>query len=327
MEDQTAKELLKELPLTAVDAARIVLETTEMLSPRTSGLDRMGALQLLRRVMRLGATALSHEENTVGFAQAGWESIAARSGRRPTTRRDLRHYMRRFLRYKGVAERPLRDMSTKECTKLLQETCGSCASTYRKGRMILHSIFEYGIRQEWCDSNPVARIKAPAEEEKTIQPLTLEEVRRLEETAQKPEHRAMRLSLKLMLYCGVRPTEVSRLQPEKDIDWKGRELIIRPQTSKTGGGRVIPLRKVARLGEQDRLIPGNWLKRWRQLRQEAGFTDWRADACRHTFASYHARHFRNLPALQLEMGHSDSSLLQTRYVTAFLDNRADSFWK
>ena len=327
MEDQTAKELLEELPLTSVDAARIVLETTEMLSARTAGLDRMGALQLLRRVMRLGATALSHEENTVGFAQAGWESIAARAGRRPTTRRDLRHYMRRFLRQKGVAERPLRDMSTKECAKLLQETCGSCSSTYRKGRMILHSIFEYGIRQEWCDSNPVARIKAPTEEEKTIQPLTLEEVRRLEETAQKPEHRAMRLSLKLMLYCGVRPTEVSRLKPEKDIDWKGRELIIRPQTSKTGGGRVIPLRKVARLGEQDRLIPGNWLKRWRQLRQEAGFTDWRADACRHTFASYHARHFRNLPALQLEMGHSDSSLLQTRYVTAFLDNKADSFWK
>ena len=327
MEEETAKELLNEQPLTPVDAARIILEATEMLTPRATGLERVEVLQLLRRVMRLGVAALSREENTVSFAQAGWESIDARAGRRPTTRRDLRHYMRRFLRQKGVAERPLRDMSTKECTKLLKETCGTCASTYRKGRMILHSVFEYGIRQEWCDSNPVARIKAPTEEEKTIHPLTLEEVKRLEETAQKPEHRAMRLSLKLMLYCGVRPTEVSRLEPDKDIDWKGRELIIRPQTSKTGGGRVIPLRKVARLGEQDRTIPGNWLKRWRLLRQEAGFTDWRADACRHTFASYHARHFRNLPELQLEMGHSDSNLLHTRYVTAFLDSKADSFWK
>ena len=327
MENDTASQLLEALPLGAVDAARLLLETTEMLSARTAGIDRLDMLQLMRRVIRLGVNALNERENTKTFAEAGWASIEARAGRRPTTRRDLRHYMRRFLRKPGVADRPLRAMSTRECMELLEATCGTSLSTYRKGRMILHSIFEFGIRQEWCDTNPVTRIKAPIQEEKPIQPLTLEQVKRLEETAKAPKHRAMRLSLMLMLYCGVRPTEVARLEPEKDIDWSQRELIIRPQTSKTGGGRVIPMRKAARVPEQDRLIPGNWTRRWQQLRRDAGFTDWQADACRHTFASYHARHFRDLPGLQLEMGHMGFNLLQTRYVTAILTNCADSFWK
>lgn len=327
MENDTASQLLEALPLGAVDAARLLLETTEMLSARTAGIDRLDMLQLMRRVIRLGVNALNERENTKTFAEAGWASIEARAGRRPTTRRDLRHYMRRFLRKPGVADRPLRAMSTRECMELLEATCGTSLSTYRKGRMILHSIFEFGIRQEWCDTNPVTRIQPPAVEERTITPLTLDEVKRLEETAQKPQHRAMRFSLKLMLYCGVRPTEVSRMVPERDIDWKQRELIIRPQTSKTGGGRVIPMRKAARIAEQDRVIPGNWRRRWQRLRQDAGFTDWQADACRHTFASYHARHFHNLPALQLEMGHTGPSLLQSRYVTGFLYNNADVFWK
>ena len=326
MED-TANKLLEALPLSTIDAARLVLETTEMLAPRTAGLDRPELMKLLRHIISLGVEEMGKEENTVSFEEAGWSSIEQRAGRRPTTRRDLRHFMRRFLRKEGVGQRPLRAMTTSECKKLLQETCGSSLCVLRKGRMILHSIFEHGIRQEWCDTNPVTRIQPPAVEERTITPLTLDEVKRLEETAQKPQHRAMRFSLKLMLYCGVRPTEVSRMVPERDIDWKQRELIIRPQTSKTGGGRVIPMRKAARIAEQDRVIPGNWRRRWQRLRQDAGFTDWQADACRHTFASYHARHFHNLPALQLEMGHTGPSLLQSRYVTGFLYNNADVFWK
>ena len=43
---------------------------------------------------------------------------------------------------------------------------------------------------------------------------------------------------------------------------------------------------------------------------------WRQDVCRHTFATYHAAHFRNFAALQMEVGHRDSSLLRTRYVYA-----------
>lgn len=267
--------------------------------------------------MREGVQAVKNAEETVSFAEAVRQSLAARSGLRPTSRRNLRHYTNRMLRIADVAERPLRSMSVKECRALLAAAFGNSPSSYHKGRAILHSIFAYGIRQEWCDRNPVDAIEAPRVRETPIEALTMEEVKRLEQAAERPEHRDMALSLRLMLYCGVRPAEVTRIDPQRDI--VGNELIIRPQTSKTGGGRVIPLRKVKtflRTHPQQKTIPRNWQNRWHALRRAARFTTWRADSCRHTFATYHVRRFRNLPALQAEMGHRDLSLLRSRYITA-----------
>ncbi len=182
-----------------------------------------------------------------------------------------------------------------------------------KGRVILHSIFAYGIRQEWCDSNPVSRIEVPSIKEKPITPLSVQEVSRLRRICETEAHQSMRFSLHLMLYCGIRPTEVKRLKPS-DICWEEHQVIIRPQVSKTGGGRAVPLRGLGNLTPHDCAIPRNWERRWQQLRRAAGFTRWVPDVCRHTFASYHAAHFRNLPALQLEMGHRDCSLLRSRYM-------------
>ena len=181
-------------------------------------------------------------------------------------------------------------------------------------------MFSSAIKHDWCDSNPVARVEVPEVVEKLIEPLTIEEVERLEAAAQLPEHQEMQLSLHLMLYCGIRPTEVSRIDPERDIDWQNQRVVVRPTTSKTGGGRVVPLR-CGNIDAQRHDIPRRWVHRWRALRKAAGWSKesahpWRQDVCRHTFATYHAAHFRNFPALQLEMGHRDSSLLRTRYVYA-----------
>ena len=66
-----------------------------------------------------------------------------------------------------VAEQPLRAMSTAQCRELLQRTYGACTSSYIKGRAVLYSIFAYGIRQEWCDVNPVERVEVPKVKEQT----------------------------------------------------------------------------------------------------------------------------------------------------------------
>ena len=42
--------------------------------------------------------------------------------------------------------------------------------------------------------------------------------------------------------------------------------------------------------------------------------EWINDVLRHTFASYHLKHFKNLILLQAEMGHRDLNLLRSRYV-------------
>ena len=318
---KTAETLMKGLPMDACDAARLVLECTEMLGDVLG--DRREMMQRIRRVMQEGVRAVQMAERTEVFSVVAWASVEARKDRRPATRRDLRCFVRRMLRVKGFAEMPLRKMTGDDCRRLLSSAFSASPSSYKKGRAILHSIFAYGMRREWCDTNPVDRIETPVIHERPIVPLTPEEIARLEAAVRRPEHADMRFSLRLMLYSGLRPAEVKRLQAS-DIHWEAKEVIIRPSVSKTGGGRIVPLRNAP--PRQNAHIPHNWETRWRELRRAAGFTAWRADVCRHTFASYHAAHFRDLPTLQCEMGHSNQHLLHTRYISPISPRRARNYF-
>ena len=325
MQEKTiARGLLKDCELNAADAARLVLEAQEALGCMTQGKSRRELLLLMRRVIRTGACTVEQEEHTVTLEQAAWCRIAdAIPHLRPVSLRDLRYYVRRLLRVKGAANLLLRQMKTNDCRRILKDAFEKHPCSYVKGRAILHSIFAYGMRREWCDANPVSRIDVPRIREHTIEPLSLEEVKRLQKAAHNSN---MQLSLNLMLYGGLRPTEVARLRVD-DISWKDQVVIIRPDTSKTGGGRMVPLRGCRNLPEAQRVIPRDWQRRWRALRHKAGFSHWEPDACRHTFASYHAAHFRNLPALQLEMGHSDLGLLRSRYMRPAIAATARQFWE
>ncbi|MBQ3217400.1 MAG: site-specific integrase [Akkermansia sp.] len=323
-----AKQLLKGVSLSQSDLARLALEAIESLGDLAEGLDRIELITLLRNTLREGVSAMKAAAHTVSLEEAAWASVEARRDLRPTSRRDLRHFVRRLLKVPGAAVLPLRAITPTQCKKILTEAFGASPSSFVKGRAILHSIFTYGMKQEWCDSNPVSRIDVPKVKEKAIVPLAPAEVEKLKETAQRPEFRDMQLSLSLMLYGGIRPTEVSRLQ-ESDFDWENKQVIIRPSTSKTGGGRTVPLRGIKGIRKKDLIIPQGWNRKWHDLRRAAGYRgkSWVPDVCRHTFASYHAAYFRNLAALQLEMGHRDASLLMTRYMAPALKKDAEAFWQ
>lgn len=307
------------------DAVRLIQEGVEELAELSAGLNRQETVRLLREVIRTGVDAVKASRRTVSLGEAAWSSVQARSELRPVTQRDLRHYVRRILRVEGATNLPLRAMRTGDCRRILEAAFGSSKSSYVKGRAVLSSIFSHGMRREWCDTNPVTRIEVPRVKEKPKEPLNTAEIQQLLNTAQKPEFQDMQFSLHLLLYAGVRPSEVGRIR-ETDICWQEKQLIIRPQASKTGGGRLVPLRCMNDLRKQDCRIPANWQQRWKALRRAAGLSTWVPDICRHTFASYHAAYFRNLPQLQLEMGHRDVNLLLSRYVSPALRSVAARFW-
>ncbi len=299
-------------------------------------------MQSLRRVLREGIAAVRALENTVTFREAAEESLMRRAERRPTTRRDLRCFINRMLRVPGFGERPLRAITTRECHQMLDTAFAGSAHSFRKGRAILHSIFAYGKRQQWCGENPVAAIDIPRVEEREIRPLSLPECRRLLETARRPAFRDCLPALGLMLFAGVRPGEVERLH-WSDLRCREGFLSLRSHHSKTGGARRVelcpPLRRLLRTHpvtvaatKQHPLCPPRWRKRWHQLRQAAGLATsqnrWVPDVLRHTFASYHALTHRNLPALQLQLGHRDARLLYARYLNlpGLRQTDATHFW-
>ncbi len=309
-----ALEVLRSTGIDMLEAALVAKEALEC---------GRGRVKRARECVRLGAEELRKRERTVTFAKAVDTALEdrKRKGLRARSIVDFRYLCKRMMKMNpGLAERRMRSVTSEDCRRYLETAFSGSAAQYRKARAIMSGVFSTAIKHDWCDSNPVSRVEVPDVVEKPIEPLTIEEVERLEAAAQLPEHEDMQLSLHLMLYCGIRPTEVSRMDPERDIDWQNRRVVVRPTTSKTGGGRVVPLR----CGNIDALrhdIPRRWVHRWRALRKAAGWSretahPWRQDVCRHTFATYHAARFRNFAALQLEMGHRDSSLLRTRYVYA-----------
>ncbi len=77
------------------------------------------------------------------------------------------------------------------------------------------------------------------------------------------------------------------------------------------------------------ICPKGWVRRWRLLREAAGFSSWVPDVLRHSYASYHVKRYQDLGQLQLAMGHRDCRLLLTRYVNLRGISRADArvFWK
>ena len=311
--EQAALEVLRSTGVDVLEAALVAREALEC---------GRGRVRRARECVRLGAEEMRKRERTVTFRKAVEAALEEREkkNRRARTVTDFRYYCKRLMvRNPGLAERRVRSITSDDCRAYLQAAYGESPSQYRKARAILSGVFSTAIKHDWCDANPVSRVEVPEVVETPIEPLTIEEVERLEETARQPEHQEMQLSLHLMLYCGIRPTEVSRIDPERDIDWENQRVVVRPTTSKTGGGRVVPLRKADAITVHT--IPHRWVQRWRALRKAAGWSKetahtWRQDVCRHTFATYHAARFRNFAALQMEMGHRDSSLLRTRYVYA-----------
>lgn len=277
--------------------------------------------RILFRLAQLGWEMLQQRgsANAVCFHQATEARVEASAHRRASTRSDLRSYTQRFLRYANFAEQPLDEISINDCRILLDEHFSCSPSVYRKAKTILQSIFAYAQRHDWCRRNPVRAIPLPPVAEEQLIPLNCAQIRALMQACGDARLCRMEAAVRLMLWCGIRPTEVQRLR-WCDIDRSERCVYVEPRNSKTGGARAVPLRGGARSllrekhSAEEFIAPRDWQRLWRRLRDRARLHPWQQDALRHTFASMHQKHFHNIVLLQEEMGHRDCSLLRSRYL-------------
>lgn len=127
--------------------------------------------------------------------------------------------------------------------------------------------------------------------------------------------------------CGIRPQEVERLLWE-NIALRDGCIILELQAYQTGGARhvtILPVlakwlkfcRDRTKPGPGTPICPKGWTIKWRKIRKSRlgrKKKSWVPDCLRHTYASYHAKHFKDYNLLQMEMGHRSSSLLRTRYL-------------
>lgn len=321
--------------ITGRDASRLARELAERVySPGLRGID---LLNRCREVMALGCEAYAQARRSVSLQKAIEVSQQERAGRRARTLYEISNVCRRLLSaFPDLADTPLRKISAEQCQEMLQAVF-STDLQYNKARVVLHAVFACGMRRGWCDSNPVDALPRPVLHESEVEPLPWSDLKNLLRMATREPHRCCMPAVGLMLWAGVRPAELLRLTWE-DIDTQEKVITLRPRHSKTGGCRHITLHPVllawlrkgsGRLQDMSgRICPPNWLRRWKALRRAAGICRWQQDVLRHTFASYHLKHWHDLPRLQEEMGHRSARLLRTRYLSmkGITSRHAKQFW-
>lgn len=316
-----AQELLSHTELNITDAVRLVVEMIEW---NTDGrpMKRQEALRLCRRIIQMGSEAYRLSEKTVKLSEAIDSLLEQKKEMRDRTWKEIRQICTRFVgSMPGFGDVPIRTIGTAKCEEALN-TAFTTLPSRKKCKRIIHSLFVHAENNGWCTGNPMAAVHLPRHKEKPVRALKIDEVVALLRAAQQPEHILCAPAVGIMLWAGIRPHEVERLQV-RHINMEDKVITVPAAHAKTGGARQVTmhpvlmhwLRKTLSFAQADApIVPGSWAQRWAQLRKAAGFEVWSPDVLRHTFASYHIKYFRDMGALQLEMGHSTPTLLRTRYL-------------
>jgi integrase len=137
-------------------------------------------------------------------------------------------------------------------------------------------------------------------------------------------------------FAGLRTEEILR-QQWSDIDWAGGEIYVR-QPKRVGGWRprhveILPAlrRHLEPLALKDggKVLPGGqrtlYLLR-RVMMDKLGWLTWPNNCLRHSFKTYHAAHFQDLPRLQLQMGHAGAGMTAYVYGTPATRANAAAWW-
>jgi integrase len=136
-------------------------------------------------------------------------------------------------------------------------------------------------------------------------------------------------------FGGMRTEEILN-QRWEDIDWASGEVYVR-QPKRVGGWRprhveILPpvRRHLERLAlKEGKVLPGGqrtlYLLR-RAMMDQLGWETWPNNCLRHSYKTYHAAHFRDLPRLALQMGHAGSSITHYVYGTPATRANAAAWW-
>ena len=310
----SAKKILGKTKISVLDSVRFVRNILDA-KPKDS---KLTDAQFILKVIEVGLCNIRAKEMSISEGIALY--LKSKQHLRPDSIRDIRCIGNRLLRTNPeLSGRNFSELSVSECEEWLNAAFHT-DSQFNKARTMLHGLFEFALRREWCDKNPIKRIERKKVVEKEIQPLKLAETKRLIKTAQR-ESPVYAVVAALLVYAGIRPREVRRLT-WRDIDTEEKTITVRSQCSKTGGVRQVEIPPVLnrllithKSQNSSHICPTDWQRRWRKIRDNSGFRGrWVQDVLRHTYASYHAKCFRDLPRLQLNMGHRDINLLRSRYV-------------
>jgi len=202
---------------------------------------------------------------------------------------------------------------------------GWSGTTANQGFNYLRLVFNWLVRYEFIEKNPVLKIDVPqCTAEHHLLPLA--DVKKL--LALTVENDRLRAWLVLGLFGGMRMSEVERCKPEHIEE---TEIFVpkRKTTDLVDRPRFVPI-----LPALTRHLPKKWdcleedhIKRGRTKIVDAmGWQEWPQNCLRHTSASMHLACWQNDAKTAYFLGHSSSRMVRERYARAVRQAEAKKFW-
>ena len=224
--------------------------------------------------------------------------------------------------------------------------------TWNNYRTDLRTLFQWGIEQKYLTINPCDGVLRKKVDDSEVEIMTVDEISKLLHRAAAPRPGALKrddggkflpadleqvdfrdclVVAVLGFYCGLRP---ERELGHMEADAIGEEVVrVRGKTTKSRSSRGIPLSENARAWLKlcpplkGRIIPKNFAKKWKALRQSVGlFDEWPHDVMRHSYATYWLEEHGDEKRLQLLMDHKSADMIYKHYKGHTTPSEAKAFW-
>ena len=199
-------------------------------------------------------------------------------------------------------------------------------ATRRSHLADVKTLFSFCLKRRFIPLNPCGQIDNIKLEDKAPGILTVDECRRLMESAQKNDPGLVPY-ITLGLFCGIRPAEIEQLS-WADVGMASGQVGIEGHKAKSGKRRFVTISDngkawLARGGDLPAI---NIVKRLRRVRKAAGIP-WPHDCMRHSFASYHLAKHGSQDSTSHELGHGSTQMLFQNYRQRVEKADAEAFFQ
>jgi integrase len=240
---------------------------------------------------------------------------------------DIKQRLGRFVA--DFSDRAIKTLTVREIEDWLHGLDLS-PQTINNFRAIIGAFFEYAVKRELVEKNPVTAVDKIKVIDAAPEIFTPEQLARLLSTA--PAE--LLPALAIQAFAGLRTSELLRLD-WGELDQTRGFVTVLAKKAKSAKRRLIPI--AANLAEWVRpyasMTGPVWAKGFRayhvairNLAIEIGLAHWPNNGLRHSFASYHLAKHQNAPQLALEMGHSTPRMVFDNYREVVAPAEAKRYW-
>ena len=235
---------------------------------------------------------------------------------------DLKNRLGKFANFAG--KETASEIKPEQIEQWLQQFGGENHNNYLQR---LHGLFNYGIKRGYLAENPtkaIDKVKV-AQTEPAIFAAEL-----VEALLNAVPRRAVPY-FAIGAFAGLRPREIERLD-WADIHLEEGYIRVRPKVAKTASNRLVDIQPNLRAWllplscESGPVTPPNLRKIREAAQHKIGLTQWPQDGLRHSYASYHLAHFKNINELATQMGHTDTKLIFRHYRRVVSKSQAVDYW-